>query len=453
MGRRPGPDGGAGEGPDRGPGMPDDGRRWPSPVARSRLARFAGDGRDGAPAPSGELALLADELSGPQRRCPGATDNELIGLLRAWAALESWAASAKLGVIRGADPPRRRPVAWRRVTGTCRRRGRRRCAMSWPARWPAHPVGGDDRVAGLGAAGAPARYRGPAGRRHPDLRQGPRGHRDVQVPDGRRRGHGRGNDRGPARGKTYPQVLRLAEQAALTVDPELAERRREQTQKKDARVSLLPRAAGHRGACPAVTCRPMRRWPRWPACNARARGVQGVGRVRRHPDGRAARLRLPRPAQRREPRGQDRLRRGARRGRRSCRGTGLGRGERGQEQRLGTGRERDTGQPRICRRNRRRRRRRDRGGGRGCDRIHKRDRRGEQATPSPDADAPDSVTTGPAAVNSRTRATARAMTATALLARRRLRRSRPDGGNGPGGHGAHAGSAAAAALRPLPTRR
>src|SRR5262249_52873037 len=38
-------------------------------------------------------------LSGPDRRCPGATDDELVGLLRAWAAVESWAAGAKLGVI------------------------------------------------------------------------------------------------------------------------------------------------------------------------------------------------------------------------------------------------------------------------------------------------------------------------------------------------------------------
>jgi Domain of unknown function (DUF222) len=37
-------------------------------------------------------------------------------------------------------------------------------------------------------------------------------------------------------GKTYPQVLRLAEQAALTVDPELAQRRREQAQQRNARV-------------------------------------------------------------------------------------------------------------------------------------------------------------------------------------------------------------------------
>ena len=74
-----------------------------------RLALFAGDGLDGSPAPSGALALLADELSGPGRRCPGATGNELAGLLRAWAAVESWAAGAKLGVIaeliRRDDPP------------------------------------------------------------------------------------------------------------------------------------------------------------------------------------------------------------------------------------------------------------------------------------------------------------------------------------------------------------
>ena len=46
------------------------------------------------------MALLVDELSGPERRCPGANGDELIGLLRAWAAIESWAAGAKLGVIR-----------------------------------------------------------------------------------------------------------------------------------------------------------------------------------------------------------------------------------------------------------------------------------------------------------------------------------------------------------------
>ena len=81
--RRPG-------GPGPGPGR----RRDP------RLAGFARDDAREAPAPSGPLALLVDELSGPGRRCPGADDDELAGLLQAWAAVESWASAAKLGVIR-----------------------------------------------------------------------------------------------------------------------------------------------------------------------------------------------------------------------------------------------------------------------------------------------------------------------------------------------------------------
>jgi hypothetical protein len=46
---------------------------------------------------------------------------------------------------------------------------------------------------------------------------------------------------GQLAGKTYSQVLRLAEQAALTVDPGLAERRREHAQKNYARVSFSRR--------------------------------------------------------------------------------------------------------------------------------------------------------------------------------------------------------------------
>ena len=87
MGWQPGSGSGTGESPDRDPGVPG------VPGARSwardpRLAQFAGDGSAGSPAPSAALALLADELSGPHRRCPGATDNELVGLLRSWAAIE-----------------------------------------------------------------------------------------------------------------------------------------------------------------------------------------------------------------------------------------------------------------------------------------------------------------------------------------------------------------------------
>jgi hypothetical protein len=95
MGWQPGPRGGTGASPDRDPGMPGG-----MPFLRDpRLAEFASDGGRDALVPSGRLALVADEVSGPERRCPGVTDDELVGLLRAWAAVESWAAGAKLGVI------------------------------------------------------------------------------------------------------------------------------------------------------------------------------------------------------------------------------------------------------------------------------------------------------------------------------------------------------------------
>src|SRR6202021_1652326 len=63
-------------------------------------AGFAYDDSREAPAPSGPMALLVDELSGPEGRCPGATGDERVGLLRAWAAVESWAAGGKLGMVR-----------------------------------------------------------------------------------------------------------------------------------------------------------------------------------------------------------------------------------------------------------------------------------------------------------------------------------------------------------------
>src|SRR5690349_25149529 len=95
MGWQPGPGGRAGASPDRGPGEPGSAL----PPRDPRLAWFAAENGFDALVPSGVLALAADQVSGAGRRCPGATDDELTGLLRAWAAVESWAAGAKLGVI------------------------------------------------------------------------------------------------------------------------------------------------------------------------------------------------------------------------------------------------------------------------------------------------------------------------------------------------------------------
>src|SRR3984885_12335649 len=105
MDGQPGQEDGEGAGQDRDPEPPSPASGGPVPDPAPpgpdpRLAGVAWDDSRDAPTPSGRMALLVDTLSGPERRCPGATDDELIGMLRAWAAIESWAAGAKLGVIR-----------------------------------------------------------------------------------------------------------------------------------------------------------------------------------------------------------------------------------------------------------------------------------------------------------------------------------------------------------------
>jgi hypothetical protein len=105
MDGQPGQEDGEGAGRDRDPEptSPASGSPVPNPAPLGpdpRLAQFAWDDSREGPAPSGRMALIVDKLSGTERRCPGATDDELVGLLRAWAAIESWAAGAKLGVIR-----------------------------------------------------------------------------------------------------------------------------------------------------------------------------------------------------------------------------------------------------------------------------------------------------------------------------------------------------------------
>jgi hypothetical protein len=58
--------------------------------------------------PGVPLAGFADEVTGPGGRCAGASDDQLIGVLRAWDRLESWTAARKLDVI--AELIRRRPA-------------------------------------------------------------------------------------------------------------------------------------------------------------------------------------------------------------------------------------------------------------------------------------------------------------------------------------------------------
>ena len=82
-------DHGQGAEPGRGEGLRD-----------PRLAGFARGGEWDRRAPGPVLASVLAEACGPQWRCPGAEPGELVGVLRGLAAVESWAAAARLGVIR-----------------------------------------------------------------------------------------------------------------------------------------------------------------------------------------------------------------------------------------------------------------------------------------------------------------------------------------------------------------
>src|SRR5215469_2835120 len=70
------------------------------PARDSRLAAFAEGGPGDTCPPDAELVAVVAELSGPEWRCAGATDDELIGLLARWDALGSWVEAGKLGVVR-----------------------------------------------------------------------------------------------------------------------------------------------------------------------------------------------------------------------------------------------------------------------------------------------------------------------------------------------------------------
>jgi Domain of unknown function (DUF222) len=65
-----------------------------------RLGWFADGGAGNRCVPSGGLAEMLEDLAGSGWRCPGATDDELTGMLDRWRAVTSWAEAAKLGLVR-----------------------------------------------------------------------------------------------------------------------------------------------------------------------------------------------------------------------------------------------------------------------------------------------------------------------------------------------------------------
>jgi hypothetical protein len=238
----PVPGHGAGEQPGRGPGLPGD------PAGRDpRLAAFAeGNAADRCP-PGPWTGMVLDQLSGPDRNCADATDDELIGLLGRWAAQESWTVAAKLGVIR--ELLRRRPL----LAG---KQARLPCGL--PAAWDetvAHEVTAalgislpaadkliwlawtlEARLPRVGTAletGVIDYVKAKAIAEETAVLD------DAHVAAAEEMILAAG-----LAGKTPGQIGKIAARAVVTVDPDGARRRREQAEKEDARIRFWRERAG-----------------------------------------------------------------------------------------------------------------------------------------------------------------------------------------------------------------
>jgi len=100
MGWQPGEGGGAGGQPAPRPGAPGDPAARGEATRDERLPGFARGGQWDRCRPGPELAAVLAGVAGPEWRCPGAEPDELIGVVRRLAALESWASAAKLAAVR-----------------------------------------------------------------------------------------------------------------------------------------------------------------------------------------------------------------------------------------------------------------------------------------------------------------------------------------------------------------
>jgi Domain of unknown function (DUF222) len=255
MERRPGEESGAGEEPGSDPGLP--GGATPSPDAPRNgtsdsesagtpdpgLAGFVKGGVWDSRPPSAALAAALEGAAGAGWRCEGGSREEIVGAVRVAAALESWACAAKLGLIRaairqddglGGDYHGDLPDAWSRSLTTDVGLA---LAMS--------PVSAENLMQtawdlgallpGIGALLEDGTLTYPKARTVNDalelLGEEDKAAAEAMIAD-------------RLAGKTYGQVDKLAAQAAITVDPDLAERTREHAERNRARVILKRERSG-----------------------------------------------------------------------------------------------------------------------------------------------------------------------------------------------------------------
>ena len=237
---------GQGAMPSRDPGLPDGVSSVSgAPGCGCYLPGFAKGGEWDACPPSASLALALEVASGPDWRCAGASRDEMFGLLRQWQALESRAAAGKLGVLRalirddgqplpGGGYRDDLPEGWTKsLTHEVA------LALSMPAvsaenlMWLAWDLEG--RLPGVGALLAAGTLTVSKAKAVNEALQqltseDAAAAEAMILPD--------------LPGKTFGQAVKLAAQAAITVDPESAAGRREDAERNKSRVTMFREESG-----------------------------------------------------------------------------------------------------------------------------------------------------------------------------------------------------------------
>ena len=228
----PAPGGARGEDPADRPAPDGDGTGVPVPG-------FASGGPLDTALPGTALTRDLDQACGPRRRCEGASDDEVFGMLGRWEATEAWCASAKLGVIRALIDRRMPPGSVfssaeaeglvQKISnqiGVSLRAADALIDLAWAldTRLVLTREALDAGVISL----AKARIIADA----------------TAVLDDDRAAAAETMIAGQLAGKTPGQVAALIARAVVTVDPDGARKRRERAQKEDARVRFWREHAG-----------------------------------------------------------------------------------------------------------------------------------------------------------------------------------------------------------------
>jgi hypothetical protein len=247
MSQPPFPGRGLGEEPARRTGLPGGPAGVPGPRRDPdgdlRLGDFAKGGAGDTCPPGPGLAMAVAALSGQDWRCTSATGDELVGLLRRWAAVEAWAAAGKLGITRelirrrglpGAGTHGDLPGAWADdlgheiapALGISLQAADKLAGLAWElgARLPGIAAALADGIIDYTKAQLIAKELTVLDDEHIALAEA------MILPE--------------LVGKTPGQLAKLATLAVATVDPEGTLKRREHAEREDARVQLWREHSG-----------------------------------------------------------------------------------------------------------------------------------------------------------------------------------------------------------------